>query len=158
MWSRVKKPSSCHEHDINDFLELVLEGGEVVSAGLRNRVIAADTLVFIGNTGVEGIAALKKPNLAYKKKVFSNASYANDSERYDLELGWLYVSQSLRGQGLSHKLMMCIMKALQGRCCYATTRTDNFQMQKLLPQYGFRKVGKSYKGNGEYFLDLFVST
>ena len=70
----VKKPSNCSSAELQDFAYLVLEGGEVTDLGLEERIRKAQSLVFLteGNS-INGIAAVKKPALSYRRGVFRHA-------------------------------------------------------------------------------------
>ena len=68
----VKKPSKCTKSELDLFEALVRKGHEVSGEGLRDRIKKAKWLVFLfeSDKTLAGVAALKEPNVSYKKKVF----------------------------------------------------------------------------------------
>jgi hypothetical protein len=98
----VKKPSECSKRDLDLFEALVRKGGEVTLAGLRDRIKKARCLVFLFlRQNLAGIAALKEPNIGYKKKVFKKAGSQEDPNEFTFEAGWIYVEEGEKGDILN---------------------------------------------------------
>ncbi|MBN8446382.1 MAG: GNAT family N-acetyltransferase [Gammaproteobacteria bacterium] len=151
----VKRPCDCSEAELILFENLVAEGGEVVLAGLRERIQSAETLVFIGDGECVAVGAIKNPNAKYKARVFEKSG-TQEQARYEYELGWLYVSQVARGKGYGRILMETIANALSGKSCFSTTRENNVAMHHLFGEFGFSKLGRPYKSESrEYSLILY---
>lgn len=156
-----KSPRNCDASELEIFEELVIEGSEVDPKGLRGRILDAEHLFFIYiREQCVGIGAIKHPRVKYKLDSFEKAEGC-EPEKYECELGWVYVNEKMRGLHLGDNLIksMCyyISDNLPGQGCFATVRKNNTRMHHLLEKYGFSKSGHSYKsGRGDYLLDLYV--
>ena len=156
-----KSPKNCDENELKTFEKLVIEGAEVDPVGLSGRISNAKHLFFIyAKEQCVGIGAIKHPDAGYKLDSFVKAGVP-EKEKYDCELGWIYVNEKMRGLQLGNKLMESICnymsKNLLDKRCFATVRQNNDRMQHLFVKYDFSKVGHSYRSRrGDYFLDLYV--
>lgn len=150
----VKKPSECSECEIEAFVYLAKQGGQVANVGLESRVRSAEKLIFLYEVEkCVAIAALKRPLDSYKSRVFEAALLSTLQSDYVFEIGYIF---SLRS-GLGNKIMSGVCQATGGNRAFATTREDNDVMQYLLPKFGFKKSGKPYQSDsGGYSLGLFV--
>jgi len=153
----IKIPSKCTSDELDKFQKLVVEGGEVTSYRLRQRIEQAAALVFIGESECVAVGAIKNPNQSYKQGVFSKAGIANQSNNYIYELGWLYVAPAARGKGIGHSLMQAVASYIGSVGCYATTREDNNAMHNLFSQYNFSRIGAPYTSTNGYSLVLYAS-
>ena len=136
----IKKPSKCSVAELLDFAALVLAGGEVTPVGLDERVRKAENLVFLMQDGcLKGIAALKNPASTYRSGVFHKAQASVQAKEYPFELGWVFVIPSSRRRGLSHKLVQAALSITGGQGVFATSRSDNVPMHKVLTAHGFSK-------------------
>lgn len=155
----IKKPSECSTAELQDFVAFVLAGGEVTAVGLDVRVKEAEALVFLVQDGcLKGIAAVKNPDQNYKNKVFRKARASVQANEFPFELGWVFVLPSSRGVGFSHKLVKAAIDVTSGRGVFATSRSDNVPMQKVLKAHGLSCHGKEYvSSRGNHKLILFVS-
>jgi len=152
----VKNPKDCSDTEIESFLSLVAEGGEVAVGGLRERIRRAEKLIFINTEKPVAVGAIKNPNAGYKTDVFKKSGVSEEN-KYQYELGWLYVSKAARGNGYGRVLMDSIVTALADHTCFATTREDNDSMHYLFSQFGFSRLGQPYRSsNGEYSLVLYA--
>lgn len=152
----IKSLNDCTNADLVAFERLVKEGGEVDPNGLRGRMQRAEKLVFINAGKCVAVGAIKNPNEGYKARVFRKAGVAG-AEHYHFELGWLYVSVAARGNGYGRDLMRSVVDNLAGRSSFATTREDNQAMHHLFEQFGYVRVGNSYKSeSGDYSLVLYT--
>lgn len=154
----VKKPKCCSNAEIAIFEALVSKGGEVELAGLQERILRAELLIFIYDNDDQTVAvgAIKNPNKGYKSTIFEKSS-ASGQENYDFELGWLYVAETARSKGYGRILMELICQQLTDKSCYATTRENNTAMQYLFNRFGFSKLGTPYKSRtGNHSLTLYV--
>jgi GNAT superfamily N-acetyltransferase len=143
----IKHPSACTPAELDAFESLVLESGEVVGQGLPGRIRAAACLAF--HYSVPGqlaaIAALKVPRRSYRDRVFASARSGRRPEVYPLELGWFFVRPSYRGRRMSQRLATPLLSHADGRGVFATTRTGNSAMLKVLQSLGFRRTGAPYR-------------
>lgn len=153
-----KNPADCTESELDTFEQLVSEGGEVALAGLRQRIMRAEKLIYILEDGCVAVGAIKNPNAGYKTDVFQKSGVTN-SDKYKYELGWLYVTESGRGRGYGRALMDAVIEALSNDACFATTRENNEAMHHMFSNYGFSRLGKSYRSNaGDYSLVLYAKS
>lgn len=154
----VKKPSKCSSAELQDFAALVLAGGEVMAVGLDARIKKAEALIFLSQDNcLKGIAAVKNPAQNYKGDVFQKAQATVQANEFLFELGWIFVLPSSRGAGFSHKLVQAALGATGGRGIFATSRSDNAPMHKVLNAHGFSLHGKAYASSrGNQSLVLFI--
>ena len=118
---------------------------------MNARIRAAKCLAFHYSPGGElmAIAALKTPEDQYRHDVFemagSSASYAD----YKVELGWVYVVPAYRRKRVA--LELCEHLLLRTTCdfVFATTRSDNTVMSRILRACDFAEAGKPYIRRGE---------
>lgn len=154
-----KRPSECSETELLDFASLVLAGGEVTADGLNDRIKKAEVLIFLAQDNyLKGIAAVKNPEVNYKNGVFKKASATVPASAFPFELGWVFVLPSSRGAGYSHKLVKAAVGVTSSQGIFATSRTDNAPMRKVLKAHGFSCHGEAYASNrGTHKLVLFVA-
>jgi GNAT superfamily N-acetyltransferase len=155
----IKSARECSTVERAAFLALVLQGGEVDEQGLPNRIARAEALLFLlhGRLGLIGISALKHPEDNYRKKVFAASCSECAATSFNLELGWLYLSEKQRRGGLSSLLIDPLLDIAADRSVFATCRSNNDAMHSILPRHGFRHSGDPYPAaNGQYELNLFV--
>lgn len=154
----IKSPQECTENELEIFEELILEGGEVTGLGLRQRIDKAERLIFINNSHkCVAVGAIKNPDNSYKTRVFNKSSIPEKTDEFMFELGWVYVVQSERENGLGRILMNAVTEILGGTGCYATTRANNNPMRRLLEQYSFKRLGDSYISQKGYSLVLYAN-
>lgn len=153
-----KAPNNCSESELADFQSLVLAGGEVTPTGLGNRVGSAHVLAFLTlGKCLVGVAALKRPEARYRKRVFHKSGTTIAEADYPFELGWVFVLPSARGWHLSSNLVQEVMLSAGTHGVFATSRTDNRPMHATLGKYSFSTVGKPYSSSrGDHQLQLFV--
>ncbi len=152
-----KSPQECSIEELNEFKTLVLEGGQVSTQGLPERIKRAEKLIFVKDEGCVGIGATKRPYDQYKNNVFKKAGVPSLAANYSLEVGWIYTSPSARGNGVGRKIMEFIVNAVGDSGCFATTRENNGVMRYLFEQYSFSMIGKKYASkNDDYSLLLYA--
>jgi predicted GNAT family N-acyltransferase len=152
----IKKPQDCSTLELDEFISLVIEGGQVDNTGINNRVKNSLSLGFVYSAEKKliAVAAIKIPTEHYKSEVFRKSKTLENSSEYFLELGWIYVSESYRGQGISQNLCSELIQNAN-QPTFATTACDNVPMQSVLVKLGFEKSGQPYLGNNRS-LDLFL--
>ena len=153
-----RKPGDCHDSEIGDFLSLVLAAGEVTAEGLEGRIRAAASLVFLTvGCCLGGVAALKRPEPNYRKRVSSSSGVPLSQRRFPYELGWVFVMPSLRGRNFSIDLTREAIASAGTQGIFATSRTDNLAMHAALSKFQFVAAGRPYRsGRGNHQLQLFV--
>jgi hypothetical protein len=74
------------------FSKLVLAGGEVGGAVLERNIANAKALVFLRRAReVQGIAALKRPQTSYRKRIGAEAGAKIAMGRFPYELGYVFL-------------------------------------------------------------------
>lgn len=155
----IKKPGECTAEELQGFVAFVLAGGEVMTAELNERVRKAEFLVFLSQDGcLKGIAAVKKPAPGHRIRVFQKAHASRQDTAFPFELGWVFVLPSSRGAGFSHKLVNASLSTISGQGIFATSRTDNRAMHRVLKAHGLFSVGQPFTSSqGDHQLILFAS-
>jgi GNAT superfamily N-acetyltransferase len=140
----IKLRSKATDDELDRFSELVTTGGEV-AAGLRKRVKTAFALGFLRYEGkIVGTAALKNPDPDYRKRVFEKAQSKQLVASYPYELGWVFLDHAHRRKGRMMPLIVEMMNQAKKLGVFATTRTSNDQMLKILARLGFVRDGATY--------------
>ena len=118
---------------------------------MNARIRATKCLAFHYSPSGEltAIAALKAPDAEYRDAVFkmadSPASYAD----FQLELGWVYVVPAYRRKQVATEICEQLLLRAAGDCVFATTRSDNAAMGRILRACGFAEVGKPFMHRSE---------
>lgn len=149
-------PSSCTSDQIQQFESLVLSGGEVIPAGLTGRINRSFRLAWaLDGSEIVAAAALKRPNEGYRRSVFLKSRSSEDPNSWEAELGWIFVSERHRRNGLARKLVTVLFQDEPSRNAFATSREHNDPIMPLLEEFGFVREGNPYGSeNGEYNLVL----
>ena len=139
-----KPPSKFTDAELDRFAAIVTEGGEVADR-VRGRIESAYTLGSITYDGtIVGTAALKKPKVSYRAKVFENAKSEANPKEYPFELGWIFLQPNHRKKGQMARLLDQLMPLAKGQNVFATTRSANDLMHEVLLQMDFRVDGEAY--------------
>jgi len=153
-----RKPGDCHDTEIGDFMALVLAGGEVKPKGLEGRIRSAVSLVFLTvGCCLCGVAALKRPEASYRKRVSSNSTIALPERQFPYELGWVFVMPSARGRRFSVDLTRIALASAGTDGVFSTSRTANAGMHATLAKFQFVSVGKPWASDRcDHKLQLFL--
>ena len=147
MQSRIiaRQPSECSEAELEAFTTIAAKGEEVERQDIARGARRAAVLLWMeGNCDPFAVAALKMPFDDYKERVFRKAGVATEHKVFALELGYIYVEQSQRGNGHGPALVQKAIALGGQRGIYATTRADNTRMQDILKENGFSSIGSDY--------------
>ena len=93
-----------------------------------------------------GVAALKVPQSSYRKKIAEKSDFSLQSDLYPFELGYLFVQEDVRGNGLALRLAAAAVDQARGTQAFATVRADNLGMLRTLNRAAFLHVGAEYPG------------
>ena len=147
---RIVSPDECSPVQIDSFFELVVQGGQVRTMGLRERIRSAHWLGFHFENGeLVAIAALKRPAKKHRDNVFRYARSTLPENSFSVEIGWVFTKETWRGQGIAHRLIEKLLQNGSQYELFATTRTENLSMQSLLSSFGFERTGTPFDGNGD---------
>lgn len=150
----IKKPADCTVQELRSFYDLLIEGGQVNKRGLKDRIKSAELLGFcIVNNEVVGIAAVKKPNVNYKKRVFKEAKVSSLAPNYTYEVGYAVTKESNTRQGISSALINKLMSKSVSNVFFATTKSNG--MRNLFNKIGFKQLGEDYLNSQEEILSLY---
>ena len=98
---------------------------------------------------------MKRPQLSYRRKVFAKAQATTAPDEYRVELGWVAVAKSLRGRGLSRRIISQLIGLVENENVFATTRADARAM-RFAADYGLNPTGKPYPSGRGYDLVLYL--
>ena len=154
----IRPPHEVHESEIREFVAMVEAGGEVAQRGLQGRVEKAKTLVFLSVAGrLAGVGALKRPEATYRSEVWRKSGIDVPTENYPIELGWVVVLPGHRSKGYGTKISQAALSAVHDTGIFATCRTDNSAMHRILEECGFKMGGQPYPARmARQTLQLFV--
>lgn len=150
-------PDTLSKHDLARFRELIITGGEVDGAVIAVNIANARALAVIRQDGeIRGVAALKRPQASYRKKISTLSEVPLAAERYPYELGYVFIEPALRNRGLSHRLLDDALKHRDQTAVFATVRAENAPMLAALGAAGFKPAGKPYPGRGNQTIRLLI--
>lgn len=139
------------------FGAMVQQAGEVGGNGLTTNIRDAKALVFGRIAGeVLGVAALKRPQASYRKRIGGKAGVDLAPAYYPYELGYVFLLPEAQGKQLSHGLVAAALAHAEGAAVFATARTDNAAMLAALAKAGFKQAGQDYRGRGTRMIRLVV--
>jgi len=149
--TRLKAPLSCTEAERGEFARLVRQGFHGSDEGLPDRIRNASCLAFryMAEQKLMAIAALKVPTDLHREDLFRTAEADVSSAGYELELGWVYVLPDYRGNRTATHLCRLLLGGVSGAGVFATTRSDNTPMRKILQAFDFVEVGKPFPRRNE---------
>lgn len=150
----IKKPIDCSKEELELFMNLVLEGGQVDPDGLEERIKNCRLLGFYFNDKKElvGVSALKSKTSNSVKAIKAKAK-VTDKIIPEVELGYSVTKKEFRGQGINKIINDKLLEEAKDEKIYATT--DNDTMRKYLSEKGFIKKGSSFKGKYNKNLDYY---
>ncbi|HSM16905.1 MAG TPA: GNAT family N-acetyltransferase [Gemmatimonadales bacterium] len=148
---QLKEPSACTEGERRAFARLVRQGFATANEAIDSRVRDAKWLGFYYAQGgrLEAVAALKAPTKQYREEVFKKADAPVNPSDYPIELGWVFVVASHRGNRVGESLCRQLVERVPACGVFATTRTDNASMMRVLGALGFTRVGSPYQWRNE---------
>jgi len=157
----IKTPQECTRNDLETFIRLAHEGGQVKEQGLPARVKRARVLAFLVENGdTIGIAALKQPYKSYRTAVFARAKATLMSNSFPFEVGWVVISQKHQGRKLSRSVVEAVLTKARGQNVFATSAISREAMHRTLRRFGFVQHGQSYppsQGDEDLFLFIHIA-
>ncbi|GAB4362033.1 MAG: hypothetical protein Kow0026_25540 [Oricola sp.] len=141
------EPADISANDRTRFRDLVIEAGEVGGPALATNIANARVLVVIRAADtIRGVAALKRPQDSYRRKIAKRAKVDLVQSAWPYELGYIYIEPELQGRGLSHRLVAATLEHRDNAGVFATVRADNKRMRATLERAGFTPAGEPYEG------------
>jgi hypothetical protein len=138
-------PGAFAPEEIDDFVALVLAGGEVNPNGLRERIMKAPHIAFLrGNDRLLGVGGLKTPSDNHRKEIELGSKTKLDKQSVPFELGWVFIILSARNRKLSFPLCRALVSAAKGNGIFATSRANNVSMHRTLTKLGFVCMGSEW--------------
>jgi hypothetical protein len=139
----------ANELQTNDLLEMervVLEGGEVSPANVRDRLQQAALIAQLRDgDAVLAVAAVKRPAQSYVERLGKRSSYPGLSGDF-LELGYISVLPQHQNKKLGKLITAEIVKQVSaetpGLKLFATTRKDS--VRHILSLNGFHQEGSQW--------------
>lgn len=152
-------PEELSEAELNAFVALVQESGEVSPIGLRGRVLRAHILAMaLDSSGLLGVAGLKRPSAHHRVEIEGGSQVRIGSDEFAYELGWVFVKPQARRRGISLSLGEAILRHAVNTRVFSTSNTLRTAMHRTLTKLGFERVGSTWpsaQNTGEQ-LALFV--
>ena len=142
-----RTPAECSQSELAAFAVVAARGGEVETGDIVSGAQRAVRLLWISDAPSNpcATAALKRPNLGYKIKVFERSGLPVEaSARFDLELGYVFVDPAHRQGGHGTRLATRAIQIAGARPVYATSRSDNDGMRRILERLNFVIAGGEY--------------
>jgi hypothetical protein len=154
------RPGDLQTNDLLEIERVVLEGGEVSPANVRERLEQAALIARLrdGNA-VLAVAVLKRPALSYVQRLIKKSSYPGLSGEF-LELGYISVLRQHQDKKLGKQITAEIVKQVSSETShvklFATTRKDS--VRHILSLNGFHQEGQQWpsKEHPGSNLDLWV--
>ena len=153
-------PDAFTPEEIDDFVALVLAGGEVTPNGLKSRVMNAAHIALLreGNCLI-GVGGLKNPSDRHRREVEVGAKTNLSVGDIPFELGWVFILPSARNRKLSFPLCRALITAANGKGIFATSRSSNKGMHRTLQKLGFARLGAEWSSQeNDGNLALFVKS
>jgi len=157
----IKKPEECTKSEIKNFLKLAVKIGQNTEESLQQKIKNALQLGFCYKKDkLVGIAAIKQPPDYWRKYIFGNAWSIGYAHNFRLELGFAYTKSEYRKTGICSKLTKDIVFCIGSKDIFATCKIDNMDIQNILKNFNFQKIGKPIMGTiyncDGYYIQLFV--
>jgi hypothetical protein len=117
---------------------------------IENRVRRAHLLIIARwAKTIAGVAALKSPELTYRKRLRENVGVDVSEQEYPSELGYVAVSEANRGRRLSsHMMAELVSLPIGADGVFATTKREGYRTAAL-PDIGFKYRGYYLNDEGE---------
>jgi len=157
---KVDKPENFTAKEKNIFLQLLIKQGQVANPNIDNVNASPFICIVFCNDIAIGIGAIKN---VYKRP-FDYAGVPDLKTKFKNELGYLFVSDdktnNLRGLGIGKSISKLLLKQIDTGTVFATTDVSRKNVMKyILKDVGFKKVGKTYKGqNTRKNIGLYIKT
>ncbi len=153
------RPIDCSPAFINQFVETVMQGGEVPIGNLRRGIPMAEMLFFTGIPGsLMGVSAIRHINEDYHKHLFERAGVPEMYNPLSVEVCWLSVLSEYRGRGVWNNNQAARLTYLGNRPYHAIHRVDNNLISNPMRKTVYVQAGSDfYSQTSDDKLRLFVN-
>lgn len=129
------------------FSKLVAEGGAVSEDYVNRGIQRPGVRLVIARHAklIVGVAALKVPKRDYRESIEAKSGIPITGKDFPFELGYVSVAQEHGGRGVGGVLCDFVVRLIGDKGALATTGTPQM-LTSILPRFGFRWVGATWKG------------
>lgn len=140
----IKKPSECTKSEKDDFISLVLSGGQNNPNYVKNSFseLVWVGLLYVGNE-VKSVSAIKHGR---NIDIFKKAGVKSEANKYPYEVGFSYTDEDSRGMGYNKRLKVELFNKIGSKGIYCTIRTNNTESMIVNKKLGFEPLGIPYMG------------
>lgn len=155
----IKPPAACTAEELALFYNLLLERGRIKAQNLALRIGRARLLGFsYEDDELLAIVALKRIRKGNVYKIFNLAGVPEFAPAFRYELGWAFVKETSRRQGLCYTLVEKLLARAHTESenphqekIFALVRVENLPAINLLEKFDFKKTGHVYQGREAAF-------
>lgn len=146
----VISPCDIGKKDIEEILNLIIEGGEIQidKGSLRKRIMRVQKLCLVKEEGqLIGLEGIKTPILQYRRKImgkiikFEGVEEMPDLEKVFFELGYLVIRKDFRGKKLSSQIRNYLLPSLQNSIFTLLKEENQKFLERGLIKQKFEKIG-----------------
>lgn len=152
----ISTPNEIAPEILQQLSQLISTGSEVEMSMVQRNLQKASSIGYaLDNGRPVGVIVLKDPVPSYRQKVFQNAGVPELEQRYQLELGYVYVEPQYRGM-VSARLLRLMNRSITSPI-FATTRENNTTINKILEFGGYQLTGEPWSSDrGTYNILLWI--
>ncbi len=107
---------------------------------------------------IVGTAMLRKPNLTYRTKIFTQFESEADPKQYPFEIHNLFLEARHRKMGQMTKLLIELLPLTKNSGIFAVSENTDELAIEVLPQRGFQTSAATSSGDDERSSQLFLYT
>ncbi|MBB6479351.1 GNAT family N-acetyltransferase [Spirochaeta isovalerica] len=134
----VKNPDECSAEELELFRSFLLCRPDINIQNLEKRIAGAGKLAFAFSEGKPaGISALKRAKKGFRRRLLEAQDPVVFTGLPPVELGWLYVDESFRGQGVGSSLVSALCNEKPRLPVFSLTTADNTSMRRILHSNSF---------------------
>ncbi|MBL4907693.1 MAG: hypothetical protein JKX94_09610 [Sneathiella sp.] len=139
------RPIDCSPNHIKQFINIILDGGEVPIENLKRGIPTAEMLFFTGTPGkLMGVSAVRYPNAKYSKHLFEHAGVPQMYNPLSVEVCWLCVLPEYRGKGVWGNNRKVRLDYLGNRPYHAIHRVENEEVGEPIKSLNYNQAGSDF--------------
>jgi len=138
----LKPPNQYTAAELSIIEASVRRGGEVNEDTLSDNLRRAQRIA-IAREGqrIISVCALKRVFARHNRNVSTSSGYALPDDA--AEFGYVFTEEAYRGRGYGSLATAALLDGL--RCVYATARTGNVEMRRILLKNNFQEIERSWR-------------